>query len=572
MTETDMKNWGLVSAIWHGVRDLFPTRKTKMAMWGLVGLGVVITYMELMAARLFSSLITSIDDWSTTRTAVVLGGFLVTFAAIRGIGYFQSVYRLTVFERALRRVTSTSLAAESWRWPMAIALVGMLGQIARLLTVTFTVAALSWMYGVLLLLCTAAAVVIVNRTGRQQYAVHHRFVEAKRSGKPPTAAERVSTRIRAGERAGLATTVPVLAYVAALGAGAATDRVTTHAALVLFIAGRMAANMYGSLSMAAVRYIRAQVNVEAYGGRAATRSSAVVGDAGLSDEQVLEALSTGGHLWDPPQQAVARLVDEGRFVGDTATVGRIARESGGGPRHHLRKFGTSTRPDKVVAVQPNQVWLHDAYMMPITDTDTDPEVYLHVVVDVFSRMIVHWHLDPSIDGDVQRLLVEASRRQGVAPDDVDLHSAVTMWGPHPTLHDLLTSLGVARTLLWAAPRADGDARPPDRPPFPTRFDRSTSAEQWVERFVTWYNDVFYQPAVGYLHPSDVQAGLADAIVTKRRGTVESSTRGGGGSLTTALPDDWLPPEEAWLTPVSIVTVPRRSVVSEEHALDEDEEM
>ena len=59
MSEPEKQNWGLVGSIRHGVKELFPTRRTKSAMWGLVGLGVLITYMELMAARFFSSLITN---------------------------------------------------------------------------------------------------------------------------------------------------------------------------------------------------------------------------------------------------------------------------------------------------------------------------------------------------------------------------------------------------------------------------------------------------------------------------------------------------------------------------------
>ena len=323
MSDGTTKQWGLVGAMRDGVRDLFPTRKTKSAMWGVVGLGVLITYMELMAAQLFSTLITNIEDLSSARTAATIGGFLLTFAAIRGVSYFQSVYRLTVFGKALRQINVGSRAAESWRWPMAIALVGMMGQIARLLAVTITVVTTAWIYGILLFICSAVAVVIVNRTGRKQYAIHHEFAAAKMRGNPPTAAERIGTRIRAGERAGLVAVGPVLVYVAALGVGAATGRVTAQSALVLFIAGRMASNMYGSLSMASMRYIRAQVNVEAYGGASsATRGPSQVG------QRLLVAAPTAPRalvLFEPfgVREAPARLIAAGGAGGTVVVTFRV---------------------------------------------------------------------------------------------------------------------------------------------------------------------------------------------------------------------------------------------------------
>lgn len=563
------KRWGLVGALRTGTRDLFPTRKTRSAMWGLVGLGVVITYLELMAADLFSNLITNIDGQSATETVLVMGGFLVAFLGVRGISYFQSVYRLTVFERALRHISSPTRAAESWRWPMAIALVGMMGQIARLATVTVVVTRTAWFYGVLLVLCSATAVLIVNRTGRRQYDIHHEFVAAKRSGNPPSAAERIGTRIRAGERAGLLTVAPVLVYVVALGVGAAEGRVTTHSALVLFIAGRMAANMYGGLANASMRFIRAQVNVEAFGGATPSPRGAAPRTP-ATDAEIMDRMASGGHLWEPPGQAIARLIDEGEFLGDVETLGRVARAAGSGPQQGLRKHAPTTHPDRVTAVAPNQVWLHEAYAIPLAGAQDT--VVLHLVEDAFSRAIVGWRLDDRVEAaGIRAVFEETCRYEAVEPSEIDFRSAVTMLGARPTLHDLLKELNVTRTLLWIGPESDQVNARPGRPPFPTRFDDLALAEAWVRNFVPWYNETFYHPQVGYLHPAVVHAGLADVVTAERRGTLESLAVRNGTSLVN-YPAEWLPPAEAWVSRTSITTVPRGIEDAEAQALDEDEEL
>lgn len=556
--------WGIVGTLRAGVRDLFPTRKTKAAMWGLVGLGVLITYLELMAADLFGNLITNIDEQSTTETILVMLGFLLAFVGVRGISYFQSVYRLTVFEKALRGLSSGSAAAATWRWPMAIALVGILGQVARLVTVTVKVATTAWLYGVLLSLCTLAAILIVNRTGRRQYVIHHEFVSRKRAGQPPTAAERIGTRIRAGERAGLVAIGPVLVYIVALGVGAARGNVSAHAAIVLFIAGRMAGNMYGGLANATMRLIRAQVNVEAYGGaQQHTRQSPGVQHP---DDVVAEVVNRG-YLWEPPGQAIARMIDDGHFVGDVETVGRVARESGAGPQQGLRRHAPASLPERLGAVAPNQVWFHDAVELPVSDQGAA----LHVVEDVFSRAIVAWKVSDDVDAEtILSTFDEGCRAQAVQQSDITFQSAATIVGPRPGLHDLLKALGVSRTLLWAGPEGSDRRAADGRPPFPTRFPSRGDAEAWIRDFVRWYNDDFYQPQVGYLHPAIVHAGLADVVTAERQGTLEDA--GQQASAQVRFPDEWLPPEEAWISRMTIGGTSRQLEDAEAHALDEDEDL
>lgn len=558
----------------HGVVNLFPTRKTKLALWGIVGLGILTTYMELLAAQLFSKLITSVDDESRAEIALMLGGFLVTFGAIRGISYFQSVYRLTVFEKGLREVQSKSAAAEAWRWPMAIGLAGMLGQVARLVVVTVTVATTAWEFGLLLLICTLIAVLIVNRTGRRQYAIHHEFAEAKRAGNPPSAAERIGTRIRAGERAGIVAIGPVLVYVAALGVGAASGQIATQSALVLFIAARMASNMYGSLSSESMRYIRAQVNVEVYDAGSAAKAAkaepepedfAIDGDddensdtegvgalEGSEPDCIVlhDALVSSSYLWEPPAQAFARLFDDGFLIGNPATLGRVGRERGFGPDKELRKLAPEPRPERIVATAPNCVWMLTTHAMPVETTDR----YLHVLVDLFSRAIVRWRFDADMSpSDMAEFVDQTCQLEGVRTEEVNVHVPAGIFGSPPSLYDLLRSLGVVRSLIWTVKDADSAPPRPARPAFPASFSTIEASDLWFEEFVSWYNKVYYRADIGYLHPADVHAESAGVITTQRLRQLDEFSEEERALLTGGYPDILAPPREARIEPGQIKT-------------------
>ncbi len=571
MSDQDQR-WSLIRAMRDGIRELFPTRRTRAAMWGIVALGLLVTYLELLAAQFFSSLITNIDEQSSTRTIVVLVAFLLTFAGIKSAGYFQSVYRLTIFDRSLRHISTGSGPAESWRWPMAIELVSIVGQFGRLALVTIIVATVAPEYGGLLLVCSLVAFVIADRTGRTQYEVHRGFVEAKSMGAAPTAAERVGARVRSGERAGLAAVVPILVFVAALGLGAADGRVSAQSALVLFISARMTANMYGSLAMSTMRYIRAEVAVESYERtHPAAPESADAERDGPDDAALRGVLEAGGYLHEPPSQSFARLVDDGTFVGDATAIGRAAREARFGPNPWpARQAPAPTLPSRSVADGPDQAWCHATYAMPVADAASP--VYLNVLLDAYSRLIVRWSIDDRADDvDVERLFRAACADRDVAPEDVALFSSRILLGRVPNLHDWLRGLKVVRTLTWSG-RGDGHvAQPGARPEFPGTFDDAARCADWVARFVGWYNDAFYQPDIGYLHPSDVHAGLADVVTARREATVDEAATVDGGPAWGEFPDEWLPPREVRIEELALTTTRRERRVVAAIELDEDDE-
>jgi len=575
MAESSDVKWSLPSALWRAVGDLFPSSKAKAALWALVGLGVAITFMELLAAQIFSSMITTIGSETTSRSAFLLVVFVATFSAVKGVQYFQSVYRLTAFERSFRSVPMPTGASEAWRWPMALELVGVLGVLARLGVVVITVANTQWGFGLVLLLCSVIAVLIVTRTGRRQYEIHHGFVDAKRAGKPPTPAERVRTRIRAGERAGLVATVPIVVFIAALGAGALDGAIAPEDALLLFIAARMAANLYGTLAASTMRFVRSEVNVEAFsGGSLRTKSSEARGPATdppeplASGEPLVEELLDRRALWEPPIQSVARLMDDGSYLGEPELIGRIGRDLGFGQDTSFPDLTTSGGATELHASEPNQIWIVRSAGAPVVGASGRSVV--DVIIDAYSRAALSWRVRDATDDDLEPFAAAVCRAQGVESTDVSIVSTRLVGGPAPTLHDLIASLGgVIRVLQWRAGDDYAGLDAPKPPDFPVEFPSVTAFEQWADEFFPWYNDVFYQPDIGYLHPSDVHAGHGVAVATARTAAMEA-LEPEFGVPASRLSRSWGTPEHACVE-VGNVRTSRTSIAESSTRLDDDDD-
>ncbi len=61
-----------------------------------------------------------------------------------------------------------------------------------------------------------------------------------------------------------------------------------------------------------------------------------------------------------------------------------------------------------------------------------------------------------------------------------------------------------------------------RPDYPSRFESPEEARAWVRRFVAWYNAEHYHSGIAYLHPADVHAGTAAAVVDARQDVLDAA--------------------------------------------------
>lgn len=259
-----------------------------------------------------------------------------------------------------------------------------------------------------------------------------------------------------------------------------------------------------------------------------------------------------------PAQIYATLLDDGIYLCSERTMYRILHE------HDLvreRRRGhrrTNHNVPRVHATGPNQVWSWD--ITRLRGPRPRSWFYLYVVIDIFSRKIVAWSIDAAeSDKTARRLIRTAAKREGINPDTLTLHSDR---GPQMTGHtiaELLEDLGVTRSL--SRPRTSNDNPYSEaqfktakyRPDYPDRFDSIDQARSWMRRFARWYNHEHYHSGIGYLHPADVHAGNADAVVAARQQVLDAAYTANPDRFRNQPPQAAQPPAEAWINKPTVQT-------------------
>lgn len=257
-----------------------------------------------------------------------------------------------------------------------------------------------------------------------------------------------------------------------------------------------------------------------------------------------------------PAQIYNALLDDGEYLCSERTMYRILHDA---DQVRERRRGHRRRPKaapRVHATGPNQAWSYDISRLagPVARC----WFYLYVVLDIFSRKIVAWSVDTvESDAVVKRLITTACRRQGIAPEQLTLHSDRGAQMTSTSIAELLETLGVTRSL--SRPRTSNDNPYSEanfktakyRPDYPARFADLAEARAWMRRFVHWYNLEHYHSGVAYLHPADVHAGRASQIVAARQRVLDAAYAAHPERFPRGQPVAAEPPTEAWINKPAI---------------------
>ena len=184
--------------LWSATKDLFPSRKHLRMVMGLVTLATIVSISELLLAKLFSDLILPSEPRSSSNLIVLSVIFLGVFGLLRIINFIREYYRLNIFEKALTE-DSSSRFANSWKWATAMELTALLTLVGRFVFISILLFYFSVPFG----LCNLILSVILFQTFalqmKRQYIEQRKFRKLQLEKKPVTNAEKVKTRILAGE-------------------------------------------------------------------------------------------------------------------------------------------------------------------------------------------------------------------------------------------------------------------------------------------------------------------------------------------------------------------------------------
>jgi hypothetical protein len=243
-------------------RDLFPARRDRAVVLGLVALSAAVAASELAAAQLFSTLVLPAAPREPRDLVLLTVLFLAVFAGIKVVHYAQSVYRVTVFEAALSRGRPAAPQHESWRWASAMDWAGVLSLGARLVVIAVAVLIVAPWVGLANLVVVLVVLQLIGAGVRRQFAVQRHFRAVRGTPDAVSVADRMRSRVRAGESGSLVGGLGVLPLLGLLVGLVTTGAVPATAALVVFLALRMEAQLYGGISGGLMRFVRARVSYE----------------------------------------------------------------------------------------------------------------------------------------------------------------------------------------------------------------------------------------------------------------------------------------------------------------------
>jgi putative transposase len=167
----------------------------------------------------------------------------------------------------------------------------------------------------------------------------------------------------------------------------------------------------------------------------------------LSDQerrQVLDVLDSEPFADQAPAEVYAALLDQGQYLCSIRTMYRILDEQ----QEVRERRNQLRRPNypkpQLVATAPNQVWSWDITKLlgPVKWT----YFYLYVILDIFSRYVVGWMLaHRESEHLAERLIRETLLKEGIARDQLTIHSDRGPSMRSQTVAQLLATLGITKS-------------------------------------------------------------------------------------------------------------------------------
>jgi putative transposase len=284
----------------------------------------------------------------------------------------------------------------------------------------------------------------------------------------------------------------------------------------------------------------------------------------LSDQQrrqVLDVLHSEPFADQAPPEVYAALLDQGLYLCSIRTMYRIlddqqeVRE-----RRNQLRHPNYPKP-QLVATAPNQVWSWDITKLlgPVKWT----YFYLYVILDIFSRYVVGWMLaHRESEHLAERLIRETVLKEGIARDQLTIHSDRGPSMRSQTVAQLLATLGITKS--HSRPHVSDDNPFSEsqfktmkyRPEFPDRFTGFEHALDFCGEFFHWQNHEHHHWGLGLLTPAVVHSGQAETVLAARQAVLDAAHAAHPERFVNRPPRPLPLPAEVWINPPADTPEPR----------------
>lgn len=260
------------------------------------------------------------------------------------------------------------------------------------------------------------------------------------------------------------------------------------------------------------------------------------------------------------EQAVAKLADGGTYVCSERSLRRVLAE------RKLNTYRERSKPAQGhnksrqhVASEPLRLLSWDiTYLRDATLRGN--YFYLYLYLDVWSRRIVGWEVHEHQDSELAaKLLQSLCNEHSLETEKVIVHSDNGAPMKGSTMLAMMQSLGI--TASFSRPGVSDDNAFVESlfrhlkyaPAYPAKgFLSLVEAQDWVNRFIGWYNTQHLHSSIGYVTPEDRHHGRDIAILANRREVYAKAH---------ALnPSRWSRSTRAWHRPANVTLNPDRLVL------------
>lgn len=279
----------------------------------------------------------------------------------------------------------------------------------------------------------------------------------------------------------------------------------------------------------------------------------------LTDDEektVIEILNQPRFVDRAPAEIFATLLDEDTYICSERTMYRILAKNGQVRERRNQLSHPQYQKPELMATQPNQVWSWD--ITKLKTTTKFAYLYLHVILDIFSRYVVGWMLAEHENAKLAcRLVEETYEKHGIEPGQIALHSDRGSPMKSLSLAQLLATLDVDPS--FSRPHVSNDNPFSEaqfktlkyHPGFPSRFAGMADGLDHCRLFFPWYNNDHRHSGIAYLTPSDVHHGRAQKIIQQRQETLVQAYQAHPERFPRGIPKAKQLPPAVWINPPSL---------------------
>ena len=251
-----------------------------------------------------------------------------------------------------------------------------------------------------------------------------------------------------------------------------------------------------------------------------------------------------------PAQVWAILLDEGVYVCSQSTMYRILRSQ----QQVRERRAVATHPPRsiptLLAAGPDEVFSWDITKLagPVRGVFYDA----YVIIDIYSRKIIHWEVHPGENGPLARDFLDAAIRAngGVVPDFVHSDNGTSMTSK--TVAAFLAGLEIHRSL--SRPHVSNDNPYSESmfktmkycPVFPERFGSIQDARVFMAMFVEYYNHQHRHSGIGLYTPASVHDGSWKQIRKARQAVLDAAYRATPDRFRRGRPTAPAVAKQAWI--------------------------